>query len=64
MARRKKPEKLTLKGKRLLMHPFHLQGLYDAGFVRIANQVLQGRLTLLSFRDGLSTEPAASAEAN
>lgn len=64
MPKRRKSEKLALKGKRLLMHPFHLQGLYDAGFVRIANQVLQGRLTLLSFRDGLSTEQAASAEVN
>ena len=59
MAKRRKPEEPAQKGKKHLLHPYQLQGLYDTGFVRIANQVLQGRLTLLSLHDRLSTEPTA-----
>jgi hypothetical protein len=64
MPKRKRPEQHALKGKRLMMHPCHLQQVYGDGFIRIANQVLQGRLMLLSFRGRLPMRPAVHAEAN
>ena len=64
MPKRKEPEQFAAKGKKLLLHPCHLQELYGAGFVRTANQVLQGQLTLLSFRNRLTIEPISGQEAN
>jgi hypothetical protein len=62
MPKRKTQKRRDLKGKRVMLYPFHLQQIYDDQFVRIANQVLQGQLTLLSFRSRLSLEPATCAE--
>ncbi len=64
MPKRKEPEQYAAKGKKMLLHPCQLQELYGTSFVRTANQVLQGQLTLLSFRPGLALESAAGQEAN
>ena len=63
MPRRKEPEQLPPKGKKLIMHPYHLQALYGSGFIRTVNNVLQGRLTLLSVRERISIEPTIIREA-
>jgi hypothetical protein len=64
MPRRKKPDRFALKGKRLLLHPCHLQQVYGERFVRTTNQVLRGQLTLLSLHRRLSLEANGRLEAN
>ena len=50
MAKRKVPEEFAPKGEKLLVHPYQLQQLQGASFVRVTNQVLHGRLALISLR--------------
>jgi hypothetical protein len=64
MVRKRKTDKSDPKGRRLQLHPCHLQGMPGDSFVRVANLVLRGQLTLLDHRDRPSTQTAAGVAAN
>jgi hypothetical protein len=63
MTGRRKLEASGRRMKRLHLHPCHLQAMHGDGFVRIANKVLRGELTLLNYGDRFSTKTAAGAAA-
>ena len=50
MPKKKHVEKYATKANHQIFHPYSLQQLDGSRFIRVTNQILAGRLALLSFR--------------
>jgi hypothetical protein len=61
---KKEPEQYAPKGKRLVMHPCHMQSLTTSRFIEVANQTLRGQFSLLTYRTTHKPlrQPAPSTE--